>query len=237
MNSRIIVVTGASSGIGNVLANELSKNNTVIGLSRSVSKSYGDFKKIDVDLSLESEVVSVIKQIYETYGRIDVLVNNAGAGIIKKLVDSSLEDWNSMFLINATTTFLVSREVMRNKLRDDFLHIVNVSSEAGKSGFATYSAYCAAKFALTGLSEALKHELSQENVKVDIVYPGDVLTPFMEKCPIDSQLMAKYDINVLDEKYMLRAKDVTQSIRYLLDLPKNVTLKDGLTVLPVDSFK
>lgn len=229
-----LLITGASSGLGNYIANELSNEYDVIGLARTASKSKGDFIKFDVDLTNEAQVKSVIKTIHDEIGEIDVLINNAGAGVISELIDSTLDQWNDMFSTNVTTAYLVTREIVRLKSKDKFLHIINISSEAGKEGFATYSAYCAAKFALTGFSQSIAHELKSQNVKVDVVYPGDILTPFMDKCPIDLDLMKKYDVEVLDKEKMLTVNNVTSSIKFLLNLPKNVYISSGITLVPYD---
>ena len=238
-----ILISGGSSGIGleliKALANSDSQFN-IIGVSRNISNIF-ELEKFDnvftynVDLSLEEEVTILIKKIYSKFGKIDYLINNAGAGIIKKIEETTLEDWENMFKFNATTNFLLTREILRNRNIDDFLHVINISSEAGIEAFPTYAAYGSAKFAVTGFSKILKEEYRNKNVKVDILYPGDVLTPFMEKCPIDKDLMKEFDIEVLDENYMLKAIDIVNQILYLLNLPKNVEIGD-IKIIPSDNF-
>ena len=241
MEKKIAVVTGASTGIGLATCRELREDNyKVIAISRRATQSdglhkYEDIDKYDVDLRDENQVKEIVEKIYSNYGKIDVLINNAGIGLIKKLEETSLEEFNQQYEANMVTMFLMTREVIKNKNKDDFLHMVNTSSEAGVEGFATYSAYCASKFAVTGFSEAIKDELKLENVKVDVICPGDVNTPFMEKCPIDKSLMDEYSIEVLDEEYMLKPEDVSNLIINLLRLPKNVVMSHQ-KIQPVDNY-
>ncbi|MCA9459338.1 MAG: SDR family oxidoreductase [Nanoarchaeota archaeon] len=238
-----IVVSGGSSGIGLELIKLLLlefPNCNIIGLSRNISnidilKKYNNVYVFDVDLTIEKEVINIVEIIFNKFKNIDFLVNNAGAGIIKLIEETSLDDWNSMFNINATSNFLLTREILKKRNSQDFLHILNISSEAGIDAFPTYAAYCAAKFAVTAFSKVLKEEYKNKNVKVNIIYPGDVLTPFMEKCPIDKDLMKKFDIEVLDEKYMLQANDIAKQILYLMKLPKNVEIAD-VKILPSGDF-
>ena len=241
---RNIIVSGGSSGIGFELIKYLLSNfkdANIIGLSRSISKikelkKYSNFYFYDVDLTIESEVILTISKIYKKFEKIDFLINNAGAGIIKILEETTLEDWNNMIKINVTSAFLLTKEILKNRANNNFLHIINISSEAGLEPFPTYCAYGSAKFALTGFSKILKEEYRNKNVKVDIIYPGDVLTPFMQKCPLDKKLMEEYQIEVLDEKYMLKPLDIVKQVFYLMSLPKNVELGD-IKIIPSGNFK
>jgi NADP-dependent 3-hydroxy acid dehydrogenase YdfG len=240
---KLIVITGASSGIGLETLRRMSvlEDYRVIGLARNMKKVEGlskleNIKTYDIDLTSEDQVIKVFREIRDQFGEIDILVNNAGKGLIRLLKETSLSEWEDMLKTNVTSMFLVIREVLKNKKSDQFLHLINISSEAGLEGFATYSAYCSSKFAVTGLSKSLKHELARENIKVDVIYPGDVLTPFMDKCPIDKNLMERYNISVLDEEHMLKASDISQQIENLIKTNKNVDLGD-IKIVPSSDFR
>lgn len=233
---KTIVVTGASSGIGRSLAEMLHPQHKVIGLSRAIENANVEFESINVDLTVKEEVEKTFQKIYKKFGKIDVLVNNAGAGLIKVIKDTKEEDWQKMIDVNAKSAFLTTKEIVKNKKEQDFVHIINVGSEAAIEGFATYSAYCAGKFALRGFSQAAKHELEKENIKVEMIHPGDVMTPFMEKCPIDKELMDYYDIEVLDDKYMLRAQDVAKVINFMIEQNPNIILGE-VDIIPTDTYK
>lgn len=239
---KVGIITGASSGIGLSLAKQLTNQGWhIIGLARTMTltikkEKLENITGIDVDLTNETQVINTIKKIYSKHNSIDLLVNNAGLGTIKVLEETTLDDWNLMINSNLTSSFLVTREIIKERKDNKYLHIVAISSEAGIEGFPTYSAYCAAKFGVSGLFKSLKEELARKNVKVSIVYPGDVMTPFMKKCPIDKELMNKFDIEVLKQEFMLKADDIASQIVHLISLPKNVEITDSL-VLPTDSFK
>lgn len=238
---KIAIVTGASSGIGLQTCKKLVNNGyQVVAVSRKASRCNelirdSSIKTYDIDLTNENQVYDFINDVYERYEKIDVLVNNAGIGLIKTLDETSLEEFKQQFESNIVTMFLVTKKIVEKKPENSFLHIVNISSEAGVEGFATYSAYCASKFAVTGFSESIKEELREKNVKVDIVCPGDVNTPFMDKNPIDKNLMDNYSIDVLEREEMLKPEDIAELIMKLLNLPKNIEMNKQ-KILPGDSF-
>ena len=240
MTKKIILITGVSSGIGYETMNLLSKdkNNLILGIynSTKVKVSKKNIKLFKCDIRDQIEISKVVEQIHKQFKRIDILINNSGIGLIKLLKDTSLDEWEEIFKINVTGMFLVTREVIRNRSKKSFLHIINVSSEAGIEGFATYSAYCSSKFAVVGFSKSIKEELKYENVKVNYICPGDVLTPFMRKCPIDKELMKKYDIEVLENRYFLKPIQVARQIKNIMEIDKNEVI-DDIKLIPTDMFK
>ena len=139
-----------------------SKKENILGLKCDVSK-YSDVKSL-VDVSVKR------------FGRIDVLVNNAGIVYFKSIMDTTEEEWNKTIDTNLKGVFLFTKEVIPYMIENKSGVIVNVSSGAGKSGFPNLSAYCASKFGVIGFTESITKEVSNYNVKVMTICPGGVDT-------------------------------------------------------------
>jgi 3-oxoacyl-[acyl-carrier protein] reductase len=132
-------------------------NNQIIGRKCDVSKS--------------DEVNKLVKEILANYRRIDVLINNAGITYVKKLVDTTEEEWDQTLNINLKGVFLLSRAILPHMTKNNFGTIINVSSGAGKRGFEDLSVYCASKFGIMGLTESVAWEVGNYNIRVMTVCP------------------------------------------------------------------
>ena len=143
-----------------------SKKENVLGLKCDVSQ-YSDVKSL-VDISVKR------------FGRIDVLVNNAGIVYFKSIMDTTEEEWNNTIDTNLKGVFLFTKEVLPYMIENKSGVIVNVSSGAGKSGFPNLSAYCASKFGVIGFTESIAKEVANNNVKVMTICPGGVDTKMID---------------------------------------------------------
>ena len=132
------------------------------------------------DVSKSNEVSNLVKEILDKYGRIDLLVNNAGITYVKKLVDTTEEEWDCTLDINLKGGFLLSKAILPQMIENNFGTIINVSSGAGKVGFGDISAYCASKFGMMGLTESLAWEVANYNTRVMTICPGEVDTKMQE---------------------------------------------------------
>jgi NAD(P)-dependent dehydrogenase (short-subunit alcohol dehydrogenase family) len=188
--SKVWFVTGASSGIGaGVVKAALEAGDRVVATARNTDKlraAIGQpasdrlvFAALDVN-SEEQSQRSVAAAI-ETFGRIDVLVNNAGYSLIGNLESLTTEQIERQFATNFYGVLYVMRAALPAMRRQRSGHIVNVSSMAGVVGFATTSAYAATKFAVEGLSLSVAQEVERFGIKVTVVEPGffrtDLLAP------------------------------------------------------------
>jgi 3-oxoacyl-[acyl-carrier protein] reductase len=166
----IIISSRSQQSVDNVIQEILdkypSKKENVLGLKCDVSK-YSDVKSL-VDVSVK------------TFGRIDVLVNNAGIVYFKSIMDTTEEEWNKTIDTNLKGVFLFTKEVLSYMIENKSGVIVNVSSGAGKSGFPNLSAYCASKFGVIGFTESIAKEVSNYNVKVMAICPGGVDTKMID---------------------------------------------------------
>ena len=128
------------------------------------------------DVSDELQVKNMFKELFSVYGRLDVLVNNAGISKIKVIQDTTVADWNRVFDTNVKSAFLCSREVVNKMIADGGGSIINISSIWGEVGASCEVAYSASKGALIAFTKALAKELAPSNIRVNCVAPGVIDT-------------------------------------------------------------
>jgi len=186
------LVTGGGRGIGKETAILLPKKGmNVVICSRTQKEIDAVVKEIisggnnhivgrKCDVSKSDQVNNLVKVILAKYGRIDVLINNAGITYVKKLVDTTEEEWDCTLDINLKGVFLSSKTILPQMINNNFGIIINVSSGAGKVGFEDISAYCASKFGMMGLTESLAWEVANYNIRVMSICPGEVDTKMQE---------------------------------------------------------
>ena len=191
-NLNTALVTGGGRGIGKETAILLSKKGfNLIICSRSQNeidstvkeiKSFGNDKIMgrECDVSVSSQVNDLVSEALDIYGRIDVLINNAGISYVKKLIDTTEEQWDSTLDINLKGSFLFCKAIVPHMIQHNYGVIINVSSGAGKVGFEDISAYCASKFGMIGLTESLAREVANYNIRVMTICPGEVATKMQE---------------------------------------------------------
>ncbi len=201
---KVALVTGSSSGIGLETALALAKEGYhTFASMRDVSKS-GELENaakkdnlpievIHLDVDKEESIITAIKKVMESSGRLDVLVNNAGYGQFGCTEDVSVEDFRKQFETNFFSIVRIIQEVapiMRNQKSGN---IINISSVVGRMGLPGSPAYISSKFALEGLVECLRYELGQFGIKTTLIEPGVIKTNFFESMKIpDSETDPKY---------------------------------------------
>ena len=189
--NKIVVITGASSGIGEATALEFAKKGASIVLvsrkkekllevEKKLSKYNSEITVIPCDISNKSDVKEMSKLVIEKFGRIDILVNNAGFAIYGSVKDLSIEDIESQMATNYFGMIYCIKNFLPIMLQQNSGHIVNVASVAGSFGLPGIASYCASKFAMLGFSEGLKHELNGTNVGITVVSPIMVRTNFFD---------------------------------------------------------
>ena len=181
----VALVTGAARGIGRQVAITLAERGYAVAVNdleesdetlEELRRSETETLSVPGDVSDEDAVREMAEEVMEGFGRIDVLVNNAGLMEINPAEDTTLADWSRMLEVNLTGPFLMSREFGRIMLEQDSGSIVNVSSVAGLLGVADRAAYNASKHGLIGLTRTLAAEWGGRGVRVNAVCPGWVKT-------------------------------------------------------------
>ncbi len=181
---KIAVITGASKGIGLSCAKAfLKKGFIVVDASRTEAGKIKNknYMYVKTDISKEKDVKVLIEKVIDRFGRIDVLICNAGFGKFANLIDSKTKDFDSMFAVNVKGVYLSCRYALPHMLEQKSGTIIIVSSIAGKNGVASASIYSATKHAVIGLASSLMAEVRKDNVRVVTVCPGSVDTNFFDQ--------------------------------------------------------
>ena len=132
-----------------------------------------------------------VTEVVEQHGRLDILVNNAGFGVFGPLVEMELETLEAVYRTNVFGAFLMGREAAKVFVRQQSGHLLNIASTSGLKGGAGSTAYSSSKFALRGMTECWRDELRRHNVRVTLVNPSEVQTPFFEKLGRRQELSPK----------------------------------------------
>lgn len=189
---RTVIVTGASRGIGACVAKEFAKKryNVVVNYNKSekqakevaldVEKLGGRALLVKADVSDPSQVKAMVERTISVFGKIDVLVNNAGISISGLLIDMTDEQIQELVQTNLVSMLTCSREVAKNMISNQSGRIVNVSSIWGVVGGSNESVYSATKSGVIGFSKALAKELGFSNITVNVVAPGAIETDMMK---------------------------------------------------------
>ncbi len=174
---RVVLITGASSGIGQACAGHLADRGwQVFGTSRSEAPDASGVTMVRMDVDDEASVNQCVAEVSERAGRIDALVNNAGYSLTGSIEDTSIAEAKAQFETNFFGALRVCRAVLPIMRAQKRGHIVNISSLAGVFGLPFGGHYSASKFALEGMSEALRYETRRFGIHVALVEPGDYRT-------------------------------------------------------------
>jgi NAD(P)-dependent dehydrogenase (short-subunit alcohol dehydrogenase family) len=239
--SRVAVVTGAAQGIGRRVAEVLANQGYALALMdvRESGETIGAVRErgqevLDVsgDVSVEEDVAAFTERVRERFGRVDVLVNNAGISLITPAEDTAAEQWRRVLEVNLTGPFLLSQSFGRMMLQAGVGSIINVASIAGLAGVADRAAYNASKHGLIGLTRTLAAEWGGRGVRVNAVCPGWVKT----EMDVADQAGGGYmDADIVERVPMGRfavPDDIVAAIAFLAD-PAASGFVNGVT-LPVD---
>lgn len=203
------LVTGASKGLGLELTNRLlSLGHQVIATTRNVASleagitaNKENLYALETDITSDQAVRETIEQGIARFGRIDVVVNNAGYSLVGSMEEMSDEEFRSTIDVNLFGTINIIRNVMSYLRKQGAGHIINISSNAGYVGFANASSYNAAKFAVIGLSEALAQEVESFGIKVTVAAPGQFRTEFMNSIQYVKNRIDVYGIDQAEKMW------------------------------------
>jgi 3-oxoacyl-[acyl-carrier protein] reductase len=175
LNQQVVLVTGASRGIGAAIAQELGKQGAiVVGTATSASGVNGVGMALDV--TQPEQIDAVLKKIAELYGDVTILVNNAGITKDTLLMRMKDDDWDAVLNTNLKSVFRMSQAVLRPMMKARQGRIINISSVVGHMGNAGQTNYAAAKAGMTGFTKSLAQEVGSRNITVNCVAPGFIET-------------------------------------------------------------
>jgi len=187
LNGARALITGGSEGIGYGIAKALTDKGAQVAIMgrdpAKLKKAAGELKVMALqgDVSREADAVAAVQQFVDAFDGIDILINNAGFGYFAPLVELDREKFESVFATNVTGAMLMGREAARHFIAQNKGHLMNIASTSGLAGGKTSSAYSGSKFALRGMTECWRAELRPHNVRVTLVNPSEVQTPFFAK--------------------------------------------------------
>lgn len=218
----VILLTGASSGIGAATARVLcEQGHKVYGTYRKNPPKDPCFTPVYMDVQDEDSVRAAIEKVIAEEGRLDALVNNAGVDMTLPVDELAADDWDRIIRVNLRGPFLTSKYVLPAMKERKSGHIVNVASTAAKRAWANASAYHASKWGLLGFSHALHVEARPHNVKVTAIVTGGMRTPFLlDRFP---------DI---DLKNLQDPRNVAETIKFVLLQPAETVIPEVM-VLPM----
>jgi NAD(P)-dependent dehydrogenase (short-subunit alcohol dehydrogenase family) len=188
IDGQVALVTGATGGIGSDLALVLARAGARIGVAGrrgsrvgevvdAIRAAGGEAAPIEMDLSDRASIETAVADVVRAFGRIDVLVNNAGLGTNHDAIDATEEEWDELFAVNVRGLFFTSQSAARRMIDQGSGRIINMASQAGLVGIRRHAAYSASKAAVIGLTRVLALEWAPHGLTVNAVAPTWVYTP------------------------------------------------------------
>ncbi|HHL71644.1 MAG TPA: SDR family NAD(P)-dependent oxidoreductase [Bacteroidetes bacterium] len=228
IKNKIALVTGASKGIGRETALALAREGAHIAISaRSeelLQEVAGEVRAAGSkalvfpgDMSDEKTIAEFVEATIAEFGRLDILINNAGVGIFGPVAELSTEDWDTMFNLNMRGVFLMTRTCLPHLRAAGESVVVNVASLAGKNAFVGGGGYAATKHALLGFSRCLMLEERQHGLRVLAICPGSVNTPFnIDRSPADDPRRRR----------IIQPEDVAATILHMIRMPQHTMISE-----------
>ncbi|MBP2643415.1 MAG: short-chain alcohol dehydrogenase family enzyme [Firmicutes bacterium] len=204
MLSKVILITGCSTGIGKDLVERLTKSGyTVVATARKLEtiESLDAALKLSLDVTNNESIIDAVNKIVLNFGRIDTLINNAGYAARSVVEEVSDDQIQQMFNVNVYGVIRMIRAAVPYMRKEKSGRIINIGSIAGKMVLPVSGAYCASKFALEGLNDALRLELMSFGISVVLVEPGNIRTNFMNTVQNNSGKIISNPNSVYHELY------------------------------------
>ncbi len=231
---KVAVITGASSGMGVAIARRLSAEGCAVVLSArrvdrlealaaDLNKEGGKAVAIPADVSDVAQMKSLAEQAVAKFGRIDIMVNNAGFGIIKSFMDSSLTEIDSQIDVNFKGVCYGCMAVLPTMEKQQSGTIINIGSIASIRHWANLAVYAAAKHAVLGFSRSLYEEVRGKGIRVGVICPAAVNTEWLDVAGLTNPPWSG--------KEMIQADDIAELVMTCVKMPKNVNL-DTMVVWP-----
>jgi 3-oxoacyl-[acyl-carrier protein] reductase len=214
LRNAVALITGGSSGIGRAVAQSLAASGARVAITGRDERRLAEAARslgahaIHADVTKEADVERTYREVLEKFGDLDILINNAGFGVFKSLVDLDLASFQGVFATNVTGAMLMARGAAKHFIARQRGNIVNISSTAGLKGAANGTAYYASKFALRGMTECWRDELRKHNVRVMLVNPSEVLTNFSAIAGFEQK----------ENPTKLRAEDIAHMVKAILEM-------------------
>lgn len=232
LTGTVAIITGASSGIGEATAKQLSELGATVAvvarredrlksLVAQIEAAGGAAFAVTADITDRSQADSAVQAVIDQFGRLDILVNNAGLMLLGAVVDQEVDEWERMIAVNLHGLLYMTKAALPYLLTaaEDGLRgvadIVNISSIAGRQAWPNFAAYNMTKFGVNGFTEALRQEVTKKHVRVGVLEPGAVETELISH----NNDAIKGDLAVSDAENIpekLQPEDIAESIAYMV---------------------
>jgi 3-oxoacyl-[acyl-carrier protein] reductase len=226
LNHQVALVTGAGRGIGRAISLALGAAGARVvaaartleeieGVTEAITAAGGQATTQPVNLNSEDDIVSLFSYIRDHWGRLDILINNAGVGRFGSIVDFPIADFDRLVNINLRGTFLCCQQALQLMIPQHNGYIINISSVVGFKGYVNQAAYTATKHAVMGLTKTLAREAQEYGIRVSVISPGGVDTSLASAARPD-----------LDRANLLQPDDIAQTVLFLLSLPERAAIDE-----------
>ncbi|MGE7841717.1 3-oxoacyl-[acyl-carrier-protein] reductase [Lysinibacillus sp. NPDC093712] len=224
LKGKVAIITGGSRGIGRAIVEKLAQEGADIAFTYNFDKKaaeqvivdiakYGnDIKAYQLDLKDLSQIKSFVNYVLADFGKIDILINNAGVTKDSYLMMMSEESWNEVIDTNLNGLFYITKQVIPSMIRQKNGSVINITSVGGIIGVAGQTNYSAAKAGIIGLTHSLAKEISSKNIRVNAVAPGYIETDMLNKVP--GNLRIKYT-ETIPVKRFGRPEEVANVVAFL----------------------
>lgn len=234
LSKHTIWLTGASRGIGRAISEKLalSKANLILSASNKDSfkglisefSQYSNIIFFPFDISNFDDVKRTHSRIQSIFGKVDILINNAGIGIFKKMIDITPEEFDRTMSVNFKGSFFCAQSVLPDMIKNQFGMIINISSIAAINSFPEGSIYGASKAALTSMSNCLREEVRQFGIKIIDILPGAT----------ETEIWDKDNLQQFGHR-MMKPKDIADVVMSVIELNLNPRLITELVVVKPQS--
>ena len=226
LEGKVAIVTGAGRGIGRSIALALARNGAQVALAARTGPQLqavqieigalgGVAVSIETDVSSEAGVVRLVRQAVDRFGRLDIVVNNAGTGAYGPLIEATTEQWDRVLAVNARGTFLMCRETIPHLRQHRPAYIVNIASVVGVKGYVNQALYSASKHAIMGMSKALAKEVQKDGIRVHAICPGAVDTDLAGEARPD-----------LDRAGLIQPDEIAEVVLFLVTRTGNAVIDE-----------
>lgn len=238
LTDQVIIITGASSGIGEATAQLLAEEGARVVLAARREERLNELRDeieadggtalvVPTDVTDRAAVGHLVDTAYDTYGQVDVLVNNAGIMPLSMMAKTHEEEWEQMVDVNIKGVLHGIGAVLPIMKEQGHGHVVNISSVAGRRVFPGGAVYCGTKFFVTALSEGMRNELSkQHNIRVTSIEPGAVATELTHTIT-DEDILESFEGMEMEP---LASIDIAESILYAISAPNRVNVEEVLVM-------
>ena len=237
LDDKVAVITGASSGIGAATAEALAKEGCAVvvaarreerldDLVGRINDDGGKALSVSCDVTDEEQAHDLIQRAKDEFGRVDILVNNAGVMQLSNVQKGLSDEWRTMFEVNVLGLLYATDAAIEVMKEQGSGHLVNISSLASRGTRPGLGVYSGTKMAVNGISESLRQELLEDNIRVTMVEPGAVETELPDH--ITDEEARQGLSSLLEQLDPLQAEDIANAIVYVVTQPKRVSINEIL---------